>query len=147
MSTFVIVLVLVLGVIIGNLLWLRPSPRERALEAQRQQAKQAGFSVALRHAPEWLQLPIGERMVGHYQIILPMATARLGRWRWHGGLGNWQPVGKPEAWLAPMPWPTPAPAGWLGVEASINGATVYWREDGNPASVPAMLAILRELPA
>lgn len=147
MVTFWIVLFFVIAMIVGNLLWLRPSPRERALTAQRDQARTAGFSVHLRQAPDWLELPVGERLVGHYQFIAPMPKARLGRWRWHGGLGNWQPIGNPEGWLAAAPWPTPAPAGWLGVDVSPNGAVVYWREDGRPESVERMRAILQEAAA
>lgn len=144
MTTFWIVLLFVLAMIVGNLMWLRPSPRERAYASQREHAKAAGFTVQLRQAPEWLELPVGERMVGHYQLMRPMSGARLGRWRWHGGLGNWQPVGNPDGWLTPAPWPTPAPAGWLGVEASPNGVVVYWREDGRRESVDLMLGILQE---
>lgn len=144
MSTFWIVLFLVIAMIVGNLMWLRPSPRERALADQRAHAQAAGFSVHLRLAPDWLELPVGERMVGHYQLMRPMPGARLGRWRWHGGLGNWQPVGNPEAWLSAAPWPTPAPVGWLGVDVAPNGAVVYWREDGRRESVDRMLAILQE---
>lgn len=142
--TFWIVLFFVIAVIVGNLLWLRPSPRERALAAQREQAKAAGFGVHLRLAPEWLELPAGERMVAHYQFMQAMPRARLGKWRWHAGLGNWQPIGNPEGWLSAAPWPTPAPAGWLGVEVSPNGAVVYWREDARPESVELMRRILRE---
>ena len=79
MTTFWIVLLFVLAMIVGNLMWLRPSPRERAYASQREHAKSAGFTVQLRQAPEWLELPAGERMVGHYQLMRPMSGARLGR--------------------------------------------------------------------
>lgn len=140
--TFWIVLFFVIAVIVGNLLWLRPNPRERALAAQREQAKAAGFSVHLRPAPEWLELPAGQRLIAHYQLMTTLPAARLGRWRWHAGLGNWQPVGNPEGWLSAPPWPTPAPPGWLGVHASPNGVVVYWREDGRRESVEHMREVL-----
>lgn len=143
MSTFVWVLLLVMGVIVGNLMWLRPGPRERALAAQREHAKALGITVHLRPAPEWLALPAGERMIAHYQLMAAMPKELLGRWRWHAGLGNWQPVNHPESWLKPVPWPTPAPTGWLGLEVSPNGAVLYWREDGSPASVDRLLVCLR----
>ena len=145
--TFFLVLLAVMAVIVGNLMWLRPSARDRALVAQRTQAQAAGFAVHLRVAPEWLQLPPGQRLVGHYHLPLSVPEARRGRWRWQAGLGNWQPVAKPEAWLAPPPWPVPAPAGWLGTEARAEGITVYWREDGHPDSVARMKTQLLALAA
>ena len=145
--TFLMVLLAVMAVIIGNLLWLRPSQQERAVAAQRRQAEAAGFRVLLRVAPDWLALPAGERLVAHYHLPLPMPPSQCGRWRWHAGLGNWQPVGHPDAWLAPPPWPVPAPPGWLGADIRGDGVTVYWREDGQPASIDAMVTNIRHLAA
>ena len=142
MSTFILVLLLVMAVIIGTLMWLRPSAWDRGLAAQREHAKARGLGVHLRAAPEWLGRPAGSGLVAQYQWLHAMKKEALGRWRWHEGLGNWQPVENPQAWLAPPPWPTPAPAGWLGVDVAPNGVVVYWREDARIASVDTMLEVL-----
>lgn len=147
MLTFVCVLLLVFGLIVGNLLWLRPSAAEKALTVQRAQAKALGIHVVLRPAPDWLALPAGERLVAHYTCAVVAAADRLGRWRWHEGLGNWQPIGHPEAWLQPIPWPTPAPAGWLGIDVRADSVTLYWREDGLAASVQHIFDTLQQLAA
>lgn len=144
MGTFFLVLLLVLGVIVGNLLWLRPGPLERAVAAQREQAKAAGLGVQLRPAPDWLELPPGQRLVAFYTLPLTTLEAGRGRWRWHAGLGNWQPVGHPDDWLREAPWPTPAPAGWLGLDVRPDAITLYWREDGAPASLALIIATLRQ---
>lgn len=142
MMTFIIILFLVIAFIVGNIMWLKPSPRDRALMAQRKQAKDAGFSVHLRPAPEWLELPEGRRMIAHYQWPQALPKALIGKWRWHAGLGNWQPVDNAEAWLNAMPWPTPAPETWLGIEVLTNATIVYWREDAKTASVDTMRSVL-----
>lgn len=147
MSTFFLILLLVLGVIVGNILWLRPGPLERAIAAQREQARQAGLGVLLRPAPDWLALPPGQRLVAHYTLPLATRESGRGRWRWHEGLGNWQPVGHPEDWLQAAPWPTPAPPGWLGLDVRADAVTLYWREDGDPASLQRITSTLQRLAA
>lgn len=142
MMTFVLVLVGVLAFMLGNILWLRPSSYDRALTAQRAEAKAAGFTVHLRPAPDWLGLPEGKRLIAHYQWSQALPKSLIGQWRWHAGLGNWQPINKPEAWLVAMPWPTPAPATWLGIEVLSNATIVYWREDAQSGSIDAMRAAL-----
>jgi len=142
--TFWIVLVLVFALIIGNMLMLRPSAEDRALGAQREKAGAAGFHVHLREAPGWLELPVGERLVACYQLAQATPADHLGRWRWHAGIGSWQRVDGDRHWPGQVPWPTPAPAGWLGVEAVADGVTVYWREDGRAESVDLMLNVLQQ---
>jgi hypothetical protein len=142
MMTFSIVLLLVLAFMVGNIMWLRPSPFDRALIVQRKHAKTVGFDVHLRLAPEWLELPEGRRMVAHYQWPQALPKALIGKWRWHAGLSNWQPVNNAAAWLNDMPWPTPAPNGWLGIEVLTNATIVYWREDAKSTSIDTMRAVI-----
>lgn len=142
MMTFVIILLLAIAFIVGNIMWLRPSPYDRALTEQRKVAKAAGFDVHLRPAPEWLVLPEGRRMIAQYQWPHALPKALIGKWRWHDGLGNWQPVDNASAWLNDMPWPTPAPEGWLGIEVFTNATVIYWREDAKSESIATMTAIL-----
>lgn len=140
--TFIVVLLVVVAFMVGNIMWLKPSPYDRALIEQRKQAKVAGFDVHLRPAPEWLELPEGRRMIAHYQWPQALPKALIGKWRWHAGLGNWQPVNNSAAWLNAMPWPTPAPNGWLGIEVLINATIIYWREDAKSGSIDTMHAVI-----
>lgn len=142
MLTFIVVLLVVVAFIVGNIMWLKPSPYDRALIAQRKQAKDAGFDVHLRPAPEWLEQPEGRRMIAQYQWPQALPKMLIGQWRWHAGLGNWQPVNNASAWLQDMPWPTPAPNGWLGIEVLSNATIIYWREDAKTESVATMSAVL-----
>ena len=147
MTAFILIFLLVFGVIVGNLLWLRPGAQERALIAQRARASASGLRVLLRPAPEWLSLPAGQRLVGQYHLTQASRPEAQGRWRWHEGLGNWQPVENPDAWLKPAPWPTPAPAGWLGVDVRPQEVVLYWREDGRSDAIDQLLTHLRQVSA
>ena len=97
--TFLVISLVVLAFIVGNIMWLRPSPQ-------------------------------------------PLAKSLIGKWRWHAGLGNWQPVNNSEAWLTEIPWPTPAPAGWLGIEVLSNATIVYWRESTRADAIDTMRRVL-----
>jgi len=143
MTTFFWVSLLVLASIIGNIMWLRPSSSDRALIAQRDFAKAQGLTVNLRVAPEWLGQKPGQGLVAQYRYPLTNKPAALGRWRWHEGLLNWQPLDDKTAWLTPPPWPSPAPKGWLGIDVRADGVVLYWREDGRIETVEQFIALLK----
>ncbi len=145
MSVFLLVMLLVAAIFAGNLLLLKPSPREQRVMRQRTYAQGQGFKVILRAAPEWLEQPVGTGMVAFYRLSLEQPLSIRGRWRWHAGLQNWQPVNQPAAWLVENRLPTPAPDGWLGLEANADSVTVYWKEDGASASVDVILAAITSL--
>lgn len=145
MTTFFWVSFLVLASIVGNILWLRPSARERALAAQRAFAKAQGLAVSLRAAPEWLAQKPGQGLVAQYRYALTKAPPAVGRWRWHEGLANWQPLDDKTAWLSAPPWPTPAPAGWLGLDVRRDAVVLYWREDGRIDSVERVIQLLKDV--
>ena len=145
MTTFFWVSVLVLASIIGNIMWLRPSSSDRALIKQRDFAKAQGLTVNLRVAPEWLGQKPGQGLIAQYRYPLTQKPAALGRWRWHEGLLNWQPLDDKTAWLTPPPWPatpTPAPrarppsaAGAARCGPTMPPATSHW----HPTELTAVL--------
>ena len=148
MTTFFWVSLLVLASIIGNIMWLRPSSRDRALIKQRDFAKAQGLTVSLRVAPEWLGQAPGQGLIAQYRYPqtskpLTQKPPALGRWRWHEGLRNWQPLDDKTAWLTPPPWPSPAPMGWLGIDVRADGVVLYWREDGRIETVEQFIALLK----
>lgn len=140
-------LLLVVAIFAGNLMLLRPSAHEQRLGRQRDYARAKGLQVVLRAAPQWLGVRPGAGMVAQYALPLTAPLRVAGRWRWHEGLSNWQPVEQPEAWARDMPLPSPPPAGWLGLQADADRVVVYCREDGDTAAVDQLLAALNDLRA
>lgn len=147
MTTFIIVALLVLGVIVGNLMLLRPSGRDQRLNAQRQQAQAMGVQVRLQAAPTWLAQGAGQGMLAQYTWPVAWPDKLQGRWRWHEGLRSWQPVSESPAWLLKDELPTPPPAGWQALDVMPKAITVYWREDGKADSVVIMRDVLNGLSA
>jgi len=145
MGVFLLVMLFVVAIFVGNLLLLKPSPREQRVMQQRTHAQSLGFKVILRAAPEWLGQPVGSGMVAFYRLPLEQPLSLSGRWRWHAGLQNWQPIHQPAAWLVDNKLPVPPPNGWLGLEAHADSVTVYWKEDGVIASVDEMLLAINSL--
>jgi hypothetical protein len=145
MGIFLLVMLFVAAIFIGNLLLLKPSPREQRVMQQRTYAQSLGFKVILRAAPDWLGQPVGSGMVAYYRLPLEQPLSIKGRWRWHVGLQNWQPINQPEAWLVDNKLPAPPPNGWLGLEAHADSVTVYWKEDGVIASVDEILLAINSL--
>jgi hypothetical protein len=145
MGMFLLVMLFVVAIFAGNLLLLKPSPREQRVMRQRTYAHSLGFKVTLRAAPEWLGQAVGSGMVAFYHLPLSQPLAIRGRWRWHTGLQNWQPVNQPAAWLVENKLPTPAPNNWLGLDANAESVTVYWKEDGEVASVDEILQVITSL--
>lgn len=145
MGVFLLVMLFVVAIFVGNLLLLKPSPREQRVMQQRTHAQSLGFKVILRAAPEWLGQPVGAGMVAFYRLPLEQPLLLSGRWRWHAGLQNWQPIHQPAAWLVDNKLPVPPPNGWLGLEAHADSVTVYWKEDGVIASVDEMLLAINSL--
>lgn len=147
MTTFIIVALIVVAVIVGNLLLLRPSSQDRRLTTLREEAKRLGAHVRLQAAPAWLAQGAGKGMLAQYQWPLSLPESLQGRWRWHEGLQNWQPVSDAAGWLRKEALPVPPPAGWQALDILPNVVIVYWQEDAESASVGAMYEALKRLVA
>ncbi|MDP1775048.1 MAG: hypothetical protein Q8K94_00370 [Moraxellaceae bacterium] len=145
MGMFLLVMLFVAAIFVGNMLLLKPSPREQRVMQQLTHAQTLAFKVILRAAPDWLGQPIGSGMVAFYRLSIQHSLSLKGRWRWHAGLQNWQPINHPAAWLVENKLPVPAPNGWLGLEANADSVTVYWKEDGEMASIDLMLQAITAL--
>lgn len=141
------ILLLVAAIFAGNLLLLRPSAHEQQLMRLRTLAQARGATVLLRAAPDWLGQRPGSGLVAQYHWPLTQALKVRGRWRWHEGLGNWQPVGPQAAWREQSLLPAPPPPGWLGLEIDADRVVVFWREQADPAAVEGMESALNALRA
>lgn len=71
--------------VLGSILGLRVSPREKALGIMRDKARKMGLHPRLVAAPEWTKIPMASSnrasMVAYYSILIPDARLSLMRAR------------------------------------------------------------------
>ena len=71
--------------VLGSILGLRVSPREKALGIMREKARKMGLHPRLVAAPDWTKIPMASSsrasMVAYYSILIPDARLPLTRAR------------------------------------------------------------------
>ena len=71
--------------VLGSILGLRVSPREKALGIMREKARKVGLHPRLVAAPDWTKIPMASSsrasMVAYYSILIPDARLPLMRAR------------------------------------------------------------------
>ena len=71
--------------VLGSILGLRVSPREKALGIMREKARKMGLHPRLVAAPDWTKIPMASSsrasMVAYYSILIPDARLPLMRTR------------------------------------------------------------------
>ena len=71
--------------VLGSILGLRVSPREKALGMMREKARKMGLHPRLVAAPDWTKIPMASSsrasMVAYYSILIPDARLPLMRAR------------------------------------------------------------------
>ena len=71
--------------VLGSILGLRVSPREKALGIMREKARKMGLHPRLVAAPDWTKIPMASSsrasMVAYYSILIPDARLPLMRAR------------------------------------------------------------------
>ncbi len=71
--------------VLGSILGLRVSPREKALGMMRDKARKMGLHPRLVAAPEWTKIPMASSnrasMVAYYSVLIPDARLPLMRAR------------------------------------------------------------------
>ena len=71
--------------VLGSILGLRVSPREKALGIMREKARKMGLHPRLVTAPDWTKIPMASSsrasMVAYYSILIPDARLPLMRAR------------------------------------------------------------------
>ena len=71
--------------VLGSILGLRVSPREKALGIMREKARKMGLHPRLVAAPDWTKIPMATEsrasMVAYYSILIPDARLPLMRAR------------------------------------------------------------------
>ncbi|MFW1755131.1 ammonium transporter [Acinetobacter wanghuae] len=84
-NTGIWVAVVIVIFVMGSILGLRVSPREKAIGIMRDQARKMGLHPRLVVAPDWTKIPMATEnrasMVAYYSILLPEARLPLMRAR------------------------------------------------------------------
>ena len=74
--------------VLGSILGLRVSPREKALGMMRDQARKMGLHPRLVAAPDWTKIPMATEnrasMVAYYSVLIPDGRLPLMRTRVEG---------------------------------------------------------------
>lgn len=143
------VIIIVLALVVGPVLWVRPSPRTRQLERLRQYARENGLQVQMRAVPSlnstereidsqimayirpWKKV---ERIKGLPDGFLLGRPSSEGDWtlyRAKNRLLDDDMVGLPESAKI--------------LEVSEEGVILYWRETGNKDRVELLAQTLEKL--
>jgi hypothetical protein len=145
-STFALALLIVVAFVVGQLMLLRPNPRENRLMALRAEARKLGLQPRLLAPPEWYH---GERPAGGllacYALLLGEDEKGLPYFRAERRAdGTWEVrAGQPAAW-AGLALPPEADA-LLALETRANSVSLWWTEGANPEALPALYLLLQQL--
>lgn len=146
MSTFLLVLFLVVAFVVGQVSMLRPSRRDLFLITLRAEARKLGMHARLLPPPAWYR---GERPSGGllacYSLLvdeggkgLPYFRAeRLSDGEWVARAGN-------KMLLTQLTLPAEAES-LIAIEAQANATSLWWMESLGPEALPALLSLMREV--
>jgi hypothetical protein len=141
MKTFLIILGIAFVMVLGQVLMLRPSARDKALIALREAARQQGLNPRLMPRPEWLRVEPDLRLVACYSVFVEEGGQGLPHWlAERQNDGEWvERIGKDV--LAGLELPGEA-AALLAVEARSNSLSLYWTESLGPEALPVLSRLL-----
>lgn len=146
MNTFWLILLLVLVYVVGQVLFLQPSRREKRIMQLRSRAREEGLQVRLLAPPDWYK---GERIAGGliacYTCFVAEGNKPLPRFRAERQVdGNWQvKMGQANA-LEGLNLPAEAEA-LLAIEVETNAVSLWWTESLGEEALPALSQLLNDL--
>lgn len=111
--------------VLGSMLNLRASPREKSLANLRENARKMGLNPRLVPAPDWLNLPKNGNyapMIAYYHIIVPQGQFP----RLHAIFDEQQQCKAVLGTLSHTP--SAPPISVYGLEQQANSLGVYWDE-------------------
>ena len=146
MTTFLIVLFLVVAFVVGQASMLRPSRRDLFLMTLRAEARKLGLHARLLAPPEWYR---GERPSGGllacYSLLIEEGRKGLPYFRAERlSDGEWVVRAGDKALLAALTLPAEAES-LIAIEAQANSTSLWWMESLGPEALPALLSLLREV--
>ncbi|MGH8491585.1 MAG: hypothetical protein ACRERR_00535 [Moraxellaceae bacterium] len=146
MSTFLIVLLIVVAFVVGQVSLLRPSRRESRLMALRIEARKLGLHARLLAPPEWYR---GERPIGGllacYSLMAEEGAKGLPYFRAiRLSDGDWIVKEGERSLLQKLALPAEAES-LLALEARANAVSLWWKEELDVQALPALKNLLQDL--
>lgn len=146
MSTFLVVLLVVVAFVVGQMSLLRPSARDSRLMQLRAEARKAGLQARLLAPPDWYR---GERprggLLACYSLLLPEDAPGLAYFRAERlADGEWVVRSGDKSVLTRLSLP-PEAALLLALEARANAVSLWWTEEAGSEALPALVALLQKL--
>lgn len=146
MTAFLIALLVVVAFVWGQMLVLRPSPRDQRLMLLRAEARKLGLHARLLPPPDWYR---GEKPPGGllacYSVLTGDEDKGLPYFRVDRlSDGDWMIRAGDPAILKALALPVQAEH-WVSVEARANTLSVWWLERGEPADLPILHETLLKL--
>lgn len=146
MTTFLVVLLVVVAYVWGQMLLLRPSPRDQRLMLLRAEARKLDLHPRLLPSPDWYR---GEKprggLLACYSILTGDENKGLPYFRAERlGDGEWVVRDGDRALLRSLSFPAGADH-WVSVEARANALSVWWMEQGTVEDLPALRELLVKL--
>jgi hypothetical protein len=145
-TTFVVVLLLVVAFVVGQMSLLRPSARDTRLMQLRTEARKLGLQPRLLPPPEWYR---GERPTGGLLACYSLLTEEGGK-----GLpyfraerlsdGEWVTRAGDGSVLPTLALP-PGSEKFIALEARANAVSLWWKEELGAEALPSLLLLLRQL--
>lgn len=147
-----VVIVLILALLLGPVVWLRPSPVDQRRERQRNRARALGLQVRVCDLPQTRRERVRREhtAVGaSYSLLMDDREMPAGYWL-HASDGSWQDADGDPLPAAQQDWLSAAevdlPAGVVALQRGGRMTTAYWDERGGEGGVDAVAAVLRRLP-
>ncbi len=145
-STFLIVLLIVVAFVVGQVSLLRPSRRESRLMALRIEARKLGLHARLLAPPEWYR---GERPIGGllacYSLMAEEGAKGLPYFRAiRLSDGDWIVKEGERSLLQKLALPAEAES-LLALEARANAVSLWWKEELDVQALPALKNLLQDL--
>lgn len=146
MSTFAIVLLVVVAFVVGQMSLLRPSARDTRLMQLRAEARKVGLQPRLLAPPDWYRGPRpAGGLLACYSLLLPEDAPGLPYFRAERTPeGEWVARAGDGQLLRELDLPPEADR-LLALEARANAASAWWTEGAGPEALPALAALLRQL--
>ncbi|AMX02647.1 hypothetical protein SAMN05660479_00749 [Microbulbifer thermotolerans] len=148
-----LILLFVLALVVGPVMWMKPSARDRRLAAMRARAAASGLAVQMQALPAALgqgtaavyssRWGDGRRLQLGWILELQRVEHELhfaGRWDWRNG----RPAAPKSAWEPLRQMLKNLPEDACAVIAQENGLGIQWRESSGDAGFHALEAALAE---
>jgi hypothetical protein len=145
-TTFLIVLLIVVAFVVGQWSLLRPSARDTRLMELRSQARKLGLHPRLLAPPEWYRgaRPNGG-LLACYSLLTEEGAEGLRYFRAERlSDGEWVTRAGDASLLAGLSLPPEADA-LLALEAQANAVSLWWTESLGPEALPAFKSLLQAL--